>query len=242
MKYWMWSAFVFALTVAVMLVFKLSLITFLVIGVPILVVLLIYGFFVYSFRDSLQPEPVPSTGYNSRLAQMDRNIESLGAHGFRKIDQFYLKMIPDSVTYAFKHSKEPIYFCLYHFGKKMACDVVTLFDNRFTLTTSNTIDSGMTPRPAKNLLQIFPGSSYYELILQHEKSHRFLIDKGLRIFEINENEFRYHFMKSIREQAAYIRRINFWPVILLVNTVSQHGKIYCKSIIDQYTAGSINIY
>jgi hypothetical protein len=238
----MWSAFVFILTVAVMLVLKLNLLTFFLIGAPVLIIMLIYCFFVYSFRDSLQPEPVPSWGYNLRLTALDTQVEVLGNHGFRKFDQFYLKMIPDSVTYAFRHNKEPIFFCLYHFGKKMACDVVTVFDNDFALTTSNVVESGATPRAPKDFVQIFPGVSYYELVMQHEKSHRFLIDKGLKPVAINDGEFRFHFMKSLRDQAAYIRKINFWPAVLLLGTVSRRGKMYCKSIIDQYSAGTIKIY
>jgi hypothetical protein len=49
-------------------------------------------------------------------------------------------------------------------------------------------------------------------------------------------------MKSLRDQTAFIRKINFWPVVLLFGTITQRGKIYCKSIIDQFSAGSVKIY
>jgi hypothetical protein len=121
----MWTALVAILTFVVMRYTEMPLWMFLIIAVPVLTIMLIYGSFLYSFRQSLKMEAVPTHGYSTRTRALDQTARHLEAIGFQKIDQFYLKMIPDSITYVFKHQHDPCYFCLYHLGQKMTCDVVT---------------------------------------------------------------------------------------------------------------------
>jgi hypothetical protein len=242
MRYWMWTAFVAILTFVFIRYTQIPLWMFLVIAAPVLTILLIYASFLYSFRQSLKMEAVPTHGYDARIQALDQAARSVEALGFQKIDQFYLKMIPDSVTYVFKHQHDPCYFCLYHLGQKMTCDVVTRFENEFYLTTSDSVDAGMTPRPKKALLQIFPGQSYQNLFLKHKEAYEYIDQNGIHTFDFAGEEFRYYFMKSLREQEAYIRKTFFWPLMLLIRTVSRHGRIYCRSIRDQYPRGFSSLF
>ncbi len=242
MTYWMWSAFVAILTFVIIRYTQIPLWMFLIIAAPVLTIMLIYGSFLYSFRKSLKMEAVPTHGYSARIQALDQAARHVEVLGFQKIDQFYLKMIPDSITYVFKHQHEPCYFCLYHLGQKMTCDVVTRFENEFSLTTSGSVDAGMTSRPKKALLQIFPGKSYQDLFLKHKEASEYIDINGIRTFNFAGEEFRCYFMTSLREQETFIRKTFFWPLMLLIGTISRHGRIYCRSIRDQYPRGFSSLY
>jgi len=237
MRIWMWSVFVTMVTFSAMILLKIPFWAFLLIAVPILIIVLIYGSFQYSFRESLAIQSVPEHGYKSRTNDLERESRLIELQGFYKIDQFYLRMIPDSITFVFKHTKEPVYFCIYHFGKKHTCDFVTRFENEYYLTTSSSVDAGMTPRPEKALLQIFPSTPYETLFQKHLKSRDYIFQNGISTFDIQEGEFRFYFMKSIKEQADHIRKSLFWPLMLLIRTISQYGRKFCSSIKEQYPQG-----
>jgi hypothetical protein len=225
-----------------MTLLKISFFLFIVVLCPILIFILILGSTLYNFRESLKIEPIPQRGYRSRIRDLNGDLPVLETLEFEKIDEFYLKTIPNIITYVFKHKNDPIYLCQYHLGQKMASDYITRYRDEITLTTANTVDAGMTPRPDKNLLQIFPGRSFGDLLLEHQKSHQFLTENFTKAYDIPESEFRHYFMKSFHEQGAYMRKPLLWPFVLLVRTVTKYGKIYCKSVIDQLSDGRLKIY
>jgi hypothetical protein len=241
MRSWMWSAFVFIVTLIIVIVFNIPLWIFLLVVVPLLIVAFTYGSFSYSFRTSLKVEPVPQKGYNLRIKDLDLETKKVESIGFKKIDAFYLKMIPDSVTYVLKHREDPVYLCLYHFGTKKTCDFFTRYENDYTLTTCDNIDGGMTPRPERSLLQITTRVSYEQLFEIHKKAHNFLIDKSLNLVELPQEEFRRYFLKSINDYARYVRTYSLWPVRLIFWTVSKRGRVYCKEIETQYNSGLIKL-
>jgi hypothetical protein len=207
------------------------------IGLPILTVLLVIASVYFNFRESLQMQDVPTHGYAPRIRDLDQEAREIEPLGFRKTDQFYLKTIPDSVSYVFKHESEPFYLCVYHLGQKFFCDVLTRFENDYHLTTNNTVDSGISTRPEKSLLQIFPHQPYRELLDRHKESFEYIKQSGIRPFDIAELEFRRYFMKSYREHASYMKKLFLWPVALIFRTLSRPGKAYCKSIKEQYPEG-----
>jgi hypothetical protein len=241
MKNWVWSLFVFVVTGALIWYLNLSFFVTILILIPVLIYMFIFGSFMYSFRESLKPESIPLQDYEKRIRETEEKIRLLPME-FREIDRFYLKTVPDSTTIAFLHDHEPVFFCLYHFGKKMGCDVVTLYDNGFGLTTNNSTDAGMTPRREKDLIQIFPGTGYEELYQKHMEAHIFLIDRGLRPIYLAPGEFRHRFMQEYCAQGEYIKTFFFWPAMLLLRTVLQHGKKYCLSIKRQSEKGQIKIF
>jgi hypothetical protein len=241
MKIWMWSLFVMVVSGGLLWILDLPLVVSMFIIVPVLLYLFIYGSFMYSFRDSLKPELIPPSGYEKRILETENSAKQL-PHGFREIDRFYLKTIPDSTTFAFLNENEPVFFCIYHFGKKMGCDVVTLYENGFGLTTNNTVDGGMAPRREKDLIQIFPNAGYERLFQKHMDAHIFLIEKGLRPIYLHPDEFRHRFMQDYTAQGDYIRQFFLWPVILLFRTVLQYGRRYCLTIQEQFNKGQVKIF
>jgi hypothetical protein len=241
MRNWMWSLLVFVVTGVLIWVLNLSFVMTMVVLIPVLIYVFIFGSFMYSFRDSLKPQPIPARGYESRIRETEQKMGEL-SRDFREIDRFYLKAIPDSTTVAFLHDHEPVFCCLYHFGKKMGCDVVTLYENDFGLTTNNSLDAGMTPRREKDLIQIFPRAGYQQLYEKHMAAHIFLIEKGLRPRYLHPQEFRHHFMQDYRAQGEYIRAYPFWPAMLLFRTVSQYGKKYCLPVPEQFEKGMMKIF
>lgn len=241
MRNWMWSAFVFIITFAIIFFFDLPMIIIYLIVIPALIFIFIQGSFAYSFRDSLAPDEIPPRGYDQRIKESEKRMSSL-PHGFKLIDRFYLKAIPDSVTYAFIHESEPVICCIYNFGNKQAVDFVTIYNDGFTLTTNDTLDGGMAPRPEKNFVQIFPGQSYEKIYNHHMESHIFLIEQGLRPIYIHGSEFRHYFMKEYRAQGNYIKKIPFWTFILLFRTVTKYGKKYAIPLKRQVADGITRIF
>lgn len=242
MKLGVWGALVFVITFALVFLIKVEFWIFIIVVLPLLIIVLTSVSAAYNFRDSIKPQPIPQSGYQSRIRELDRDADTLQALGFKKFDQFYLKAIPDSVTYAFKHESEPTIFCVYHLGKKTTCDFFTRYDNDYALTTSNVVDAGMSPRPSQKLLQIFPDSSYREIYFQHQRSHEFLMQQGLRSHDLPEAEFRRYFMESYHESGKYMTKSLIWPVVLVIRVISQYGRKYCRSVIDQIGDGTIQLF
>lgn len=240
MRLWLWTALVFVVTLLLAVLFKLPFWLFVV--VPLLIIVFTYVSVSYSFRESLQPEEIPKRGFSSRVKALEVEMRRMSPHGFEEIDTFYLRMIPDAVVSVLKHKEEPIYFCLYHLGQKVTCDIVTRYAHGYTLTTCNTVDGGMMPRPQKNLLQIITQVSYEESCDLHTKGHLFLGGKGLLPFDIPREEFRAYFIRNIHEQARFIRKIPLWPVRLVIWTILRQGRTYQREIETQYRDNSIELY
>src|SRR5687768_14750555 len=68
----------------------------------------IYAANRFSFRDSLELQPVPETGYEKRILWLDKNQRELADLGFTKTDEFYARTASDVVTYAYRHERYPI--------------------------------------------------------------------------------------------------------------------------------------
>ena len=245
MKSWMWSVLVGVVTLMILILydifFDIKFWVFLLVFLPLLITLFTMGSFTYSFRKSLQIKQVPKSGYDKRIKDLNVDARVLENIGFDKVDEFYLKMIPDIVTYVFKHQDDSVYFCLYHFGTKKICDISSWYHNDYTLTTCKIIEGGTTPRRAKSLLQIITKVSYKELLEIHRKAHMFLLGRGLKNFDIPKQEFRQYFLKSIHDQTEYVRKYPFWPVLLIFWTMIRRGRVYCKEIETQYKEGSIEL-
>ena len=240
MKNWVWIVLVALISYLTIKIFKIPFFAFLIVGIPVLTIILTYVSFHYSFRPLLNPEPIPAKGYEPRIIELERDVPVLKQMGFDKIDSFYLKMIPDSIVYVFKKKEGPVYFCLYHLGTKKACDIVSYFEKNITLTTCNNVDGGMTPRPDNRLLQIFEKLSYIAFLERHQQAQEFIRGRGFKQTEAPSVTFREDFMKGIREFADYVKKISFWPLLLIIWTITKRGRIYLnKSIEEQYRSGMI---
>jgi hypothetical protein len=209
---------------------------------PVFFVLLLYATGAYNFGKSLELEEVPSKGYHSRLRELDGKVLEIADLGFRKIDQFYIKSMPDSVSYVFKHGKDPVFLLLHHFGRQMFVEIFTRYSDDFSLNTSANITSGTVPPLPKNFLQIFPGKAYKYLFERHVEGHEFLIAKGLKPFDIHESEYRFFHKESARENIENIKRMFLWPLRLTFRLLFQQGRVYCRPVMEQEASGFIRIY
>lgn len=237
MKNWMWSLLVAMLTLLVIRTFHIPIWLMMITILPLLLIVLVTTSFLYNFRKSIRFQDVPTYGFSPRLKALDKEATRVESLDFSKIDQFYLKTIPDSLTYAFKHHQEPIFYCLYHLGSKASYELVTLYKENFVLTSAATLDSGLAPRPPKALLQIFPKSNYETLFSLHQEAHQFLLDHGLKPLTVNQNEFRTLFLKSYLDHATYIKSLFLWPINLIFRVFSKPGRKYCHKIREQYPEG-----
>ena len=241
MKNYIWIIITGGATFLLMFYVKMNTVTFLLILVPLLIIFFTFGSFTYSFRSSLKTEPIPQDGYSDRVEKLNREKFELNKLGFNKIGEMYLKTIPDSVTYIYKHEVENVFFCMYHFGPKTAYDLISHFERGVTLTTSSTVEGGMPPRPAKNLLQIFERTTYTRCLDKHLMSQKLILSNGIKLIDINNDSYISLILKSVMELADYVRKIPFWPVLLIYWTITKRGKIYLSSIEEQIKEGKIRL-
>lgn len=227
---------------AAIFVFDVPFWVLLILLCPLLLIALTYFQFNYSFRPDLKIEPIPLDKYESRMREIENSEWELDWLGFRRSDQFYLNMSSDVVTYVYKHDREPIYLCIYHFGVKKVCDLVSFFEDEITLTTCSNVEGGMTPRPANKLLQIFEGASYSQLLEAHRGSIEFLQECGARLVEMPTVSFRERFMTSIHETAEASRKLFLWPLNLIFRTITKYGARYARSIEEQYRNGMVQLF
>jgi hypothetical protein len=200
------------------------------------VLFLIYGLIfasnLFSFRIGLDFEEIPSKGYELRISDLEQNKRVLQNLGFRQFDKFYLRTSTDVVSYAYLHEHFPVIFCDYHFGITKACDLVTNFENGYTLTTSNIPSAGNIPRPTKKMLQIFPDMTPDALLRNHLQSVEFLKFKGLRIELLAPEDFRLEFMKAyLGERKNTIGLLS--PIKLLYWMMSGQKMMYMKPVQKQ---------
>jgi len=226
---------------AIIYFFKIELWAFFLFFVPVYLVIVTIFTAWHNMRGTIKPEPIPPSGFANRIAQMDSIFPQIVRLGFRETDRFYMKMIPDSVVYVFKHNSEPVYFCLYHLGTKMACDFVTRYGYDVTLTTNNVPDAGVMPRPPKAMLQIFPGITYEQLCSNHISAHRFLLKNGISTHDFPPGEFRAYFIESIRKQWLYLKKHPLWPLTTIFKAVTKIGIGYRKPIQYQWKTIAPNL-
>lgn len=220
---------------------KVPLWLLLVVMVPLSILCMIIYTSIYNFRKDLVFQPVDQVKHFERIKQMESDTCRILKMGFNKIDEFYLQLIPDSITYIFKHVSEPVYLNLYHMGPKIIPDVITLFDDDFSLTTSSVPDAGNIPRGEREFLQVYENASYEILVEEHRKSVEFLKSKKLITKEVTQEEFRDEFMKSLQESGRRIMSHTLWPLLLLFWVVTVRGKIFKMSIQKQVEKGIIRI-
>ena len=212
-----------------------------VVILPMLFITQMYAAHMYNSRPSLAFEDVPMSGYQTRLDKLEMNRHYLFPLGFQKVDEFYLKLACDVVTYVHQHSSEPVYVCDYHFGKFSGIDLVTQFENGITLTTCTLRSGGTVPRPPKSLLQVFDKRGPEEILFYHQKAIEFIKSRGISPRHILTASFRDCFMQSLR-QFYQNTRTPFWPMKFLYWQITGYAKVYARPIQEQYLAGTIKIF
>ncbi len=174
--------------------------------IPVNLYLQIYASQQYSFRNSIQIEEIPETGYEKRIVGLNSNEELLNNIGFSRFDEFYLRTTSDIVIYAYKHCELPIILCHYHLEAGIFYDLMSDFENDFSLTTANLKFSAIGElRPAHQLLQTFPGCPVETLFNKHIQSLRFLEREGFVAQKTPVYNFRPKFLKEFREAGARMK-------------------------------------
>jgi hypothetical protein len=207
----------------------------LVVMIPAIIIILnIYTVF-YNYRSKLELEVIPEGKFEDRRASLATDMEQLKHRNFNKIDEFYVKTIPDVVVYAFKHSEEPIFLYLYHLGPKKSFDVVTAFTDGSGLTTNNSADSGVVPINPKNFMQIFQGASLETVLDNHRKAVDYLKGKGKEVADLSTEAMRKKFLNAFFEAGEMVKKHPIWPIMLIVWVYIKPGlKKHAMSIEDQY--------
>ena len=148
----------------------------------------------HNFRDSVQMELVPPTSNEKRIAWLNANQAELANFGFTKFDEFYMRLSPDVLVYAYRHEQYPITLVDYNMQIMTFCDLVTQFDNGCLLTTSNGGNAGLTPLPENALLQVFPDRGFPELVRAHIDALEFLKPKGFHSSRLQSENYRQAFL------------------------------------------------
>lgn len=195
----------------------------------------IYALNRYTFRQSLDFEPIPALDFPDRLTQLEANHRKFSEFGFVKFDEFLLRTSSNVVAYIYQHQTEPIYLCNYHFGQFEFSDLVTSFDDEFTLTTADTKKAGNVPRPNEKMLQIFDGQSIDELLFHHHQAIQFLQTQGFSPKQLFPESFRTDFLKSYFEVGKKVTSLAS-PAKLIYWMASGVNKKYCKTVQQQYLA------
>jgi len=239
MKSWQWSLAVFAFTFIMVKVFNIPLVPFLIVFMPLSVFLLTYLSFNYSFRKSIEMERVPAKGYESRLASLDKAAADMLPLGFVKKNAFYLKTIPDSVTYILKHETLPVYLDIHNLGPRQIYVFMTFFEGGYELTTNSSASGGMIPRPPKKLTQSFENMPCDRMLDEHLKSVEFMKTKGIKAQDMPYDTLRRDFKKRYLEVSSHVKSFSFWPVRLIVWTITSRGKVHRRPIEEQYAMGIV---
>lgn len=210
---------------------------------PVFAVVGIYSLWDNNFRASLTPLAIPEKGFDSRIRELKDAEEKVKGFGFVKIDEFYLKTTPlDTLIFVHKHNVEPAFYIVYHYGQRMTYELASKLSYGIILTTNSSVNSGNSPRPAKLLLQIFPGRKYDELYTLHLAAMDYLKRYNFTPEKIQVEELRDFFKQQIREQELHIRKNFFWPLLLIFWIFTKYGRRYALSIEKQYPSGFDRIY
>jgi hypothetical protein len=220
-------------------------------GIPIWVVLAVVvplaviGMTVYSFlynvRPDLKVEVIPTKGFGERMRALEVEAAALEKLGFRKVDEFYLKIIPDCIVQVFGKEDETLHVFLYHLGQKMSSDVITAFKNDYNLTTGASADGGNIPPSPKDFLQTFDMARYERLLEEHGKAIEFLKSNRLEPQKLSDGMMRDLLLKSFKKLSERVRQNLFWPILLIYWVISKRGRMYARSIEEQYKLGIIKL-
>jgi hypothetical protein len=194
----------------------------------------------YTFRDSLALEPIPETGYEKRLQDLETNQPFLSQIGFVKFDEFYMQTSNDLVAFVYQHLDLPIIALDYDLEILKQIDFDTKFEGEITLTTTNCKTAYMHERSDEKLIQSFPEMSFEELFNKHKQAVEFLKDQGLEPLEINHKYFRQEFLDEFIQVGKKFKGI-LSPFTTLHRYKLGNEYEYRKPIQEQFLARSFQL-
>jgi energy-coupling factor transporter transmembrane protein EcfT len=238
MKAWVWQVITMIIMLFVVSILNIPLWAFLLIAAPLLTFGLTYFSFVYSFSPTLEPKEIPAKGYQDRIAQLEAYYPKLYYMQFERIDSFYLKIIPDSIVYVYKHKIEPVFLCQYHLGSKETYVFVTYFENDVSLLTSPSVNTALIPAKPGKFIQVLENHPIEVLFNEHLRGTYYLRQyHNVNPLDIPYYAYRHKFMQDLQEGARHIRDIFAWPVKVVYWTISKRGKVHKRPIDEQLQLG-----
>lgn len=195
----------------------------------------------YSFRNSLQLEEIPQTGYENRIGELNQSERLLKELGFDKFDEFYMRASSDVIVFAYKHAELPIVLCQYHFGVLKTMDLMSGFENDYALTTSNIKSTGISKlRPLNYFLQIFTEYGEEELFRRHIQSTEFLEANGFVVTDEPLYNFRNEFLRKFLEAGKMYKSLISPFQLLYLNYFGDKYK-FAKTIQEQVLAKQLQL-
>lgn len=150
------------------------------------------------------------------------------AQGFDRAGCYIAHLLSPSFVAAWKHRARPTYLCMYGVQHAYAYEFVTVFANDRTLTTANTPDAQLLPRPDGYYLQSFSKLPLDDLLTQHAAAEHYLMQQGRLTEQPLSYDFEQYLSHGLSRQMAYVQSIPLWQIRggywFLVRKDRYHGK------------------
>lgn len=194
----------------------------------------------YTFRKTLSIEPIPQTGYEKRIRDLEATQPFLSELGFVKFDEFYLRTSNDSISFAYQHNSLPIIALEYHLEQVRAIDFNTKFQGEISITTTNLEQTQLLERSGKKLFQCFPELSFRQLFEKHLEAIEFMRGQGFEPERKDLRTFRRRVLENFQEFGEKYKGF-LSPFKVLYFYFSANKFEYRKTIQEQFLARSFKL-
>lgn len=194
----------------------------------------------YTFRQNLSIEPIPETGYEKRIHDLETSQPLLSELGFVKFDEFYLRLSNDSIAFAYQHQSLPIIALEYHFEHLKSIDFNTRFQDEISLTTTSLEQTQLLERSDKKLFQSFPELNFRQLFEKHIEAIEFMRAQGFEPVGKDLRNFRQKLLDNFREIGEKYKGF-LSPFKVLYVYFSANKYEYRKTIQEQFLARSFKL-
>jgi hypothetical protein len=121
-----------------------------------------------------------------------------------------------------------------------ACDLVTRYDNEYSLTTTNGKNAGALQRSDEDLLQVFPTAGLSKLIDAHIDAAQYLQERGLRPRQLQSENYRQWFIDALLRAGKSLRS-PLAPLKILYGMVTNYKDRFEKPIWEQDRVKTLHI-
>jgi hypothetical protein len=161
--------------------------------------------------ENLSLRPAPGTKPSQEADAWARN------NGFEFIANFTSKVgSMNTLISAWQQPHSPRFFCRYIIsaGHKtvVSHDLVTIFTSDMGLTTGDSRDGCLFPRPPGSYMQALTGAGLDERWQVHIEMEDFLIKTGGAQLLREPPNFEESFVDAIRKQVSFVRSVPLWPL------------------------------
>jgi len=171
----------------------------------------------------LQPRLVPFEAGGRRWAWAVADVTWL--HDWAKQNEFsflgyYIGKIGFQAAFmaVWRRSDRPTFLCHYLVREQHRANRVSEIDTEFafgiSLSTANSIDAQLHPKPPGCYHQTFSKINMDEQWYRHIEAENYLIDKGEAQLVTTEESFEDLFLRSEQKQRKFVRSITFWPFLI----------------------------